>query len=570
MSWWSAAPLVFVFVSASLYLLYKWLLPRPLPGIPYNAGAVNSLWGDQPALARYLSTDGAFSTWLGEQCLQMGSPVCQVFVQPFKMPWILVADFHEAQDILMRRPEFDKPQFLIDALQVLGDFHGRYKTGDTYKSRRQLRQDLMAPKYLNNYIGPFLHSKALDLVNLFEVKANLAKGRPFSFREDYTRTVLDIMLHHSFGKDYDESALEPQLELLRRMTTSSIPESGVDEPVDFAEAPRSFFIELLHDTAQVLEKTTVSLAPQLNYWWWSKQTWYKKILSEKNRVLKEQLRKAAGNLEAGRVRSALDHIMMREQVAAEKQGRKPQLLTQTMADEIFADPMTGQHTTSSALAWVTKYLTAYPHTQTKLREELYSTMTVAIEEKRPPTFEELRRARLPYLEAVIEEARRLTPFAIVRETIEDTEILGHKIPKGVQCLMVSAGPGITMPSVPVNERTRSKTSKTAKPWGKWDESRDLKLFEPERWLKPREDGKIDFDATSGPQLGFGMGTRQCWGRRLAQLVVRTIIPLVVWEFELLDIPDKLGGYTGIDGISREPVNTFVRLRKLDRSETRLP
>lgn len=334
MRWSLAAPFVFVFVSASLYLLYKRLLPRPLPGIPYNAGAVNSLWGDQPALARYLSTDGAFSTWLGEQYLQMGSPVYQVFVQPFKMPWILVADFHKAQDIFIRRPEFDKPQFLIDALQYLGDFHGRNKTGDAYKSRRQLRQDLMALKYLNNYIGPFLHSKALDLINLFEVKTNPAKGRPFSFREDYTRTILDIILHHSFGKDYKDLALEPQLELLRRITTSLIPESGIDKPVDFTKAPRSFFIELLYNTAQVLGKTTVSLAPQLNYWWWSKQNWYKKILSEKNRVLKEQLRKAARNLEAGRVRSALNHIIMREQVAAEKQGRKPQLLTQTIADEV--------------------------------------------------------------------------------------------------------------------------------------------------------------------------------------------------------------------------------------------
>lgn len=66
-----------------------------------------------------------------------------------------------------------------------------------------------------------------------------------------------------------------------------------------------------------------------------------------------------------------------------------------------------------------------------------------------------------------------------------------------------------------------------------------------------------------------MGTRQCWGRRLAQLVVRTIIPLVVWEFEMLEIPEELGGYAGIDGISREPVNAFARLRKLAPSEVRV-
>lgn len=224
--------------------------------------------------------------------------------------------------------------------------------------------------------------------------------------------------------------------------------------------------------------------------------------------------------------------------------------------------MTGHHTTSAAMTWITKYLTGYPEMQKKLRKELYTTIPQALNEGRPPTFEELRRARLPYLEAVIEEARRLTPFVIVREAAEDLDILGRKIPKGAQCLMVSAGPSITLPCVPVDEATRSPSSRTAKRWGKWDESRDLKLFEPERWLVTREGGNVDFDATSGPQLGFGMGTRQCWGRRLAQLAIRTMIALVVWEFELLEIPEHLGGYAGLDGISREPIQSYVRMRKI--------
>ena len=329
-----AAPFAFTFVSTAIYLFYKWLLPKPLPGIPYNPQAVKSLRGDEPDLTSYLSASGEFSSWLGEQCSKMNSPVCQVFIQPFRLPWILVADFHEAQDILMRRDEFDKPQFLIDALQALGDFHARYKTGDAFKARRQLRQDLMAPKHLNNYMGPFIHSKALDLIKLFEVKAKLAKGRPFSIREDYTRTVIDVMLHHTFGTDYNESALKPQLELLNQMTSSSIPEGRIDEPVTFTEVPHSFFLQLLHETAEILERTTVSPTPQLSVWWWSKQTWYKKIVRERNRVVKAQLQKAADNLNAGKIESALDHMMMREQVAAEKQGREPQLFSQGMADEV--------------------------------------------------------------------------------------------------------------------------------------------------------------------------------------------------------------------------------------------
>ena len=185
----------------------------------------------------------------------------------------------------------------------------------------------MAPKFLNDYVSPFLHAKALDLINPFEVKSNLANGRPFSFREDFNRAVLDVMLHHTFGEDYSESALKPQLELLDQMTPSSIAEGRIDERVEFSEELRSFFLELLHETAEVLERTTVSSTPRLSFWWWSKQAWYKRMVRERNRILMEHLRKAADNLHAGKVRAALDHMVMREQVAAEKHRRAPQLFS---------------------------------------------------------------------------------------------------------------------------------------------------------------------------------------------------------------------------------------------------
>lgn len=322
-------------VAIALRLLYQWLLPKPLPGIAHNVEATKSLWGDEPALSRYLSSNGEFSSWLGEQCLKLGSPVVQVFIQPFKLPWILVADFHEAQDILMRRTEFDKPQFLIDGLQALGDFHARYRTGDErFRVRRQLRQDLMAPKYLNNYVGPFSYEKGLELVRLFEAKTKLAGGRPFRVREDYARAVLDVMLHHAFGENYDESAMKPQLELLSKMEPSSILQEGIDEPVAFAEAPRSFFLELLHETAEIMERTTISATPQLSFWWWSQQKWYKKIVAERYQVMMQQLQKAASSLQTGKVASALEHMMMREEALAKKQGREPRLITQNMADEV--------------------------------------------------------------------------------------------------------------------------------------------------------------------------------------------------------------------------------------------
>lgn len=215
------------------------------------------------------------------------------------------------------------------------------------------------------------------------------------------------------------------------------------------------------------------------------------------------------------------------------------------------------------MCWLTKFLTGYPVAQNKLRQSLYTAIPSALAEKRSPTFEEIRKAKVPYLEAVIEEQLRLTPFSMSREATRDTVILGRVIPKGCQVMMVNAGPGFLSPALPVSDKDRSETSISAKPPGKWDESTDLKMFDPERWLVYKQDGAVEIDAAAGPQLGFGGGIRQCWGRRMAHLEVRTIIALVVWHFHLLEIPDTLAGFAGIDGISRQPQRTFVRLAKTD-------
>ncbi|KAI0013976.1 cytochrome P450 [Xylariaceae sp. FL0662B] len=526
------AVFIIAFATVGLYVFYRWLLPKPLPGIAYNPEATESLFGDASSMTRELSSTGEFSMWLAKQVEKMKSPICQVFVRPFSLPWILIGDFREAEDILMRRPEFEKPQFLIDAMQGLGDFHARYKTDEAFRHRRHLRQDLMTPSFLNNIMGPFTYSEGSKLIQLLEMKMNLANGRPFAILSDYWHSALDVMTYYAFGENLSDSAMDPQMELISDMNLSTVPYGHADEPVAFPEAPLSGFLVAVQEAPHVLEKTSVSYIPKLSFWWWQHQAWFKKIFLHKDRVLPQQLRKALENYRTGKVKTALDHIMMREDIAAEKQGREPHF--------IFSDVLSGHHTTGGAMGWVTKYLTGYPRAQSKLRDALYSAVPKAVAEKRMPTFDELRRARVPYLEAVIEETRRLTPFSIVRETTQETVVLGCRVPKGCQVFMINAGPGFLSPSVPVDDSMRSPTSKAAR----------------------LPDGNVEFNGAAGPQIAFGMGIRQCWGRRMAHLAVRIIVAMVVWNFELLEIPEELGGYSGYDGISRQPQKAFVRLRKV--------
>lgn len=215
--------------------------------------------------------------------------------------------------------------------------------------------------------------------------------------------------------------------------------------------------------------------------------------------------------------------------------------------------------------WLTKYLTDLPQIQTNLRSVLYETLLAAKEENRLFTFQEIRHARLPYLDAVIEEMLRVNAVPVTREALCDTVILGCPIKKGTQVFFMSNGPGFLSPSIRVDDSKRSETSRAARLNTTWDETQDLSLFNPTRWLVRKNDGEgvlvddVDFDGAAGPQLVFGLGPRSCWGRRLAHMEMKTIIAMLVWNFRLWKSPPGFSGHAGLEGIARVPQQCYLRI-----------
>ncbi|KAL8875921.1 MAG: hypothetical protein Q9198_005790 [Flavoplaca austrocitrina] len=555
------SPTIFSALAFALYGLYQWLLPKPLSGIAYNAEATKSLFGDAPEMLRSFLVSKDFGAWCAHQVEKMRSPICQVFIYPFSKPWILVADFRESQDILMRRKDFDRSTWVSDAMGALGDFHARMKTNKDWKRNRRWMQDLMTPSFLNTFVGPAVHSKGLELVKLFEIKMDLAKGRPFNVRTDFEYASVDCMTDFAFGQNLPHTTIGPQIEFTLQMDPSKVPDGKPDEPVVFSEAPLDHSLVPFHDAPHLVEKTLATVSPRLSLWWWKKHSWFQKVFSHKNQVLRAQIEKAVKDYRAGEVKTAAEHMVMREAAYAQKHDREPDFETHILIDEIFGVIVAGHHTTGGAMGWIAKYLTGHPAIQSKLRSALYTSLPEAVSEKRFPTFDELRRARIPYLDAVIEEMLRLTAVTVTREALYDTQILGQHIPKGSTVFLVSNGPGFLSPSLPVDDAKRSPTSTAAKDRS-WDETKDLRLYDPERWLVHNGDS-VEFDGASGPQLGFGAGTRGCWGKRMAYIEMRHILSLVVWSFELLEIPEELGGYAAEEGIARRPQRCFVKLGKLD-------
>lgn len=229
--------------------------------------------------------------------------------------------------------------------------------------------------------------------------------------------------------------------------------------------------------------------------------------------------------------------------------------------------ITGHDTTSTTILWGLKFLADNEGPQSQLRSILQASFGAAkAENTRDPSVQEIIHTNIPYLDAVIEEILRCatTIPCIDRQTTVDTHILGHYIPKGTTMFILGSGPSIKSPAFQIGEHLRSQSCQDAKQEGRcrgeWDPE-DIGSFQPERWLV-RGDGEAEFNREAGPGLPFSLGTRSCYGKRLAYIQLRIFVVLIVWNFELLSCPRRLSGYHSTLDVTNKPKQCFVRLRKI--------
>jgi hypothetical protein len=79
------------------FLFYRWLLPKPIPGIPYNPNATKSIFGDVIPMLEHLKTSEELQSWLVKQHQNLNSPIVQVFLNLFSKPVVMISDSREAQ-----------------------------------------------------------------------------------------------------------------------------------------------------------------------------------------------------------------------------------------------------------------------------------------------------------------------------------------------------------------------------------------------------------------------------------------------------------------------------------------
>ncbi|KAI1869817.1 uncharacterized protein JN550_005407 [Neoarthrinium moseri] len=568
------------------YLVYQWALPKPIPGIPHNKASARRLLGDIPDLIETTSSsDLTLLNWMHNRVAAHNSPIIQVFLRPFGKPFVVVADFREAQDVNMRRKEFDRSPIMHEFFKgIIPNHHIHEQTNAVWKAHRRLLQDLMSPPFLNKVAAPAIYTDASNLIRLWELKASIADGRPFEITKDVHEAVLDAVLGFAFGPSLKARATLPNAELLGGLSTEEIQKvrgedhlTSGDAQISFPKASPDDLIRTLLDSTDSLADIHGSPVPQLR--WHLVTKWkprFRRALRMKNRILAQELQKAVermGSAHSG-ARSAVEHMIERERKLAENDGRAPEYVSPVMVDETFGFIVAGHDTSSTEISWAFKILADHPKPQTRLRSKLQAAYTKAVKENRSPSIAEITGLQIPYLDAIIEELLRYsgTVPMVDRQAINDTEILGFPVPKGTTVTFLSMGPSMMSPGFEVDESKRSESSQNAMRDGKgraWDPN-DIGLFKPERWLVPTPSGNKkggdeswQFDATAGPQLAFGLGTRSCYGKRLAYVELRVLLTLVIWNFVLLPCPKKLSGYAAVAGITHRPTQCFVRLRKVE-------
>ena len=135
-----------------LYVVYCWALPKPIPGIPYDKHASRSILGSLPEMIMYFRKTGRIRPWITEHPSKHNSVITQFWPRPFRRPALILSDFRESQDILLRRTkEFDRsPGTSAVFAGTVGNHHIAMMTSDPrFKGNKQLVKDLMSPSFLN-------------------------------------------------------------------------------------------------------------------------------------------------------------------------------------------------------------------------------------------------------------------------------------------------------------------------------------------------------------------------------------------------------------------------------------
>ena len=315
-------------ITVLFYLAYRAALPRPIPGIPHHKSAANSLFGDIPGMLRYAASTKELVPWMCNQCVQLNSPIVQLFIRPFGRPMVFITDWRESQDILMRRKEFDRSKLFGDIFRgLIPKSFVIMPTNDTFRHQRRLLANTMSPAFLHQVAAPSIYNAALDLIELWRLKIKLAGSHPFLAISDIHHVTWDAIWATTFGTR--SGMTKSQVAFLSSLAKLGALSPDEKVPATFPEGPRPTVFNAILTMIETLDHTVRSPKPSWHHWLIRQTPSYRTAKKCKDDLIDEHFRNARKQYsddpdDQKDVRSALENVLQREAIAASKEGRAPQ------------------------------------------------------------------------------------------------------------------------------------------------------------------------------------------------------------------------------------------------------
>lgn len=592
-------------VALSLYLLYRRALPKPIPGIPYDEQSAKRIMGDIPFFQERINEGSAARMFWSEQFDKYSLPVSQYFMGPWAGPAVAIGDYREVHDILLRHSK-DLRRGPANAASWRGTMHkhfiGMEDDNPAFKAAKALGKDLMTPSFLHEVWpviyregvcvscsscsltrvfrtqvnAPASYQKVLNIVKLWQLKAEAAKGHAFDASVDLGYLTYDIILAAAANINDSEAQINKYFQKLQEMSQPVTLPSSKTELAEFPPCELTDLLTSLFAIAEASGKAFQVPLPGLFHFFNNRTAKMRKAFHDRDTILKSCITDAVQRLQEDgtnfKPTSAVDYIVKREAAAAEKERREPDFFSDTMVQIIFGYLLGGQDSTHATLSFLVKRLAANQSVQTKLRETLRKTFPEAWSQRVHPPLQDLVKAQIPYLDAVIEEVLRIDPpgIGVSRETTKDIEVLGYKIPRNTTLFFSFNGPTYTSkgfhPDAKAGgEALRSESSRShadATDVDDWTKSAfPANEFHPERWLKESDQGEEGaiYNPRAGPFLSFSTGTRVCWGKRLAYLELKLVATVLVWNFVFNRLTENLEDWIYGEELFLKPKNCRVQL-----------
>ncbi|KAJ1326969.1 cytochrome P450 [Microdochium nivale] len=566
----SLANLTVALAIIGICVLYFQALPRPIPGIPCNRESAKRLMGDIPIMLAKKKNGGITRDFFPELFRTQKAPVAQFFRGPFIAPVVAVGDYQAAYELLVKHGKDFTRGYTMKAMWrgiAPAHFVGMEASDPAQKAARELVKDLMTPSFLNEVNAPASYSKIMHFVEFWQHKVIRSEGRAFDAGPDLHALIYDIIMAAATNINQSNSHIG-------QATARSNKQSIVNSASDETEAAMIQDIEVddllqsLNVLSEMAGKSLTKLFPGMFYCLENRKASVRKAFRDRDSIISSYIADSVRRMhEAGghalfSPLSAVDFIVKREAMAAQRDGRAPSFFSDTIIQVVFGYLLAGHDTTHSAISFLVKRLGASQSEQHTLRRELRRAFPAALEAKRQPLMEEIIAADIPYLDATIEEVLRMHPpaFGTSRMAMRDIQVLGHTIPKGSAVFLSMTGATYTEHGYRDGGLVTAGSGKQGGSVSDWAHSAfPAGGFHPERWLAESATGQPTFNPKAGPMLSFSAGGRGCWGKRLAYMELKLVVSVLVWNFSFDPLPAELVDWKLFETLTVKPKTSRVIL-----------